>query len=168
MQRLIDSLEPLHELRIVVSLGPQHQLLTVPDHFSGAEYLPQTSILRHADAVITHGGNNTVTESIHFGCPMVVLPIFWDQHDNAQRVAECDLGIRLDTYGHDHDQLVAALSHLLGAQERHARLHATSKRLRQAPGTVRAAGAIERVASAAARSQRSQTAPAAGAPSPRR
>src|SRR5689334_8310773 len=65
MQRLIDSLEPLDELRAVVSLGPQHEVLRFPDRFSGAEYLPQTAVLRHADAVITHAGNNTVTESIH-------------------------------------------------------------------------------------------------------
>ena len=30
MQRLIDSLEPLRELRVVASLGPQHELLKVP------------------------------------------------------------------------------------------------------------------------------------------
>ena len=33
-----------------------------------------------------------------FGKPMVVLPIFWDQHDNAQRVDETGYGIRLPTY----------------------------------------------------------------------
>jgi MGT family glycosyltransferase len=147
MQGLIDSLQALDELRVVVSLGPQHELLTVPDHFSGAEYLPQTAILQHADAVITHAGNNTVTESIHFGCPMVALPIFWDQHDNAQRVAECDFGIRLDTYGHDPEQLAGALRRLLEARQLQARLAAISRRLQQAPGTVRAAEAVERVAS---------------------
>lgn len=147
MQRLIDSLEALQEVRIVVSLGPQHELLRVPDHFTGAEYLPQTAVLRHADAVITHGGNNTVTESVHFGCPMVVLPIFWDQHDNAQRVAECNFGVRLDTYGHEPEQLAAALKQLLGARDLRARLDAISKRLQHSPGTVSAAAAIERVAS---------------------
>jgi UDP:flavonoid glycosyltransferase YjiC (YdhE family) len=147
MQGLIDSLQPLEDLRVVVSLGPQHELLTLPDHFSGAEYLPQTAILRHADAVITHAGNNTVTESIHFGCPMVALPIFWDQHDNAQRVGECNFGIRLDTYGHDPDQLAVALRRLLDARELQARLAGISERLQRAPGTVRAAEAIERVAS---------------------
>ena len=160
MQRLIDSLEPLRELRVVASLGPQHELLKVPEHFSGAEYLPQTAVLRHADVVITHAGNNTVTESIHFGCPMVALPIFWDQHDNAQRVDECNFGIRLDTYGHEPDQLAAALRRLLEEREFRGRLAATSKRLQESPGTVRAAEAIERVASGAV----APAAPAASAP----
>jgi UDP:flavonoid glycosyltransferase YjiC (YdhE family) len=62
----------------------------------GAELVPQPAILPHVDLVVTHGGNNTVTEAFHHGKPMIVHPLFWDQHDNAQRMDETGFGIRAD------------------------------------------------------------------------
>ena len=106
MQKLVDSLADA-PYRVIVSKGPQHELLRLPDTMAGEEFLPQTSILPQVDAVITHGGNNTVTECFHFGKPMVVLPLFWDQYDNAQRVHETGFGLRLDTYGHAPEELLA-------------------------------------------------------------
>jgi UDP:flavonoid glycosyltransferase YjiC (YdhE family) len=97
--------------------------------------------------VITHGGNNTVTESLWFGKPMVVLPLFWDQYDNAQRMQETGFGRRLDTYGHEPEELTDAIDELLEDAELAGRLGKLSRRLQQNPGTVRAADLIERVAS---------------------
>jgi MGT family glycosyltransferase len=132
--------------RVIVSKGPQHDQFEVAPNMVGAEFLPQTSILPQVDLVITHGGNNTVTESLYFGKPMVVLPLFWDQYDNAQRVHETGLGVRLDTYGHTPEELTGAVDRLLGDEELKQRLAAISARLQDAPGTERAAELIEQVA----------------------
>jgi MGT family glycosyltransferase len=146
MQGLIDTLGTTRH-RVVVSMGPQHDQLTLADNMVGEEFLPQVSVLPHVDAVITHGGNNTVTECLYFGKPMILLPLFWDQYDNAQRMHETGLGLRLSTYGHEPAQLTQALDELLTAGERTQRLAAIAQRLQQQPGTERAAELIEACAS---------------------
>ena len=137
--------------RVIVSKGPQHDLFELAPNMAGAEFLPQTSILPQVDLVITHGGNNTVTESLYFGKPMVVLPLFWDQYDNAQRVHDTGFGVRLDTYGHTREQLTGAIDGLLAAESLRARLAAVSSRLQGAPGTERAATLIEQLANGESR-----------------
>lgn len=132
--------------RYVVSRGPRHDEYELADNMTGAEFLPQTSLLPHVDAVITHGGNNTVTECMWFGKPMLVLPIFWDQHDNAQRVHERRYGIRLPTYSLTRGALVTAVETLLGDAGLRGRVAAAGDRLRARPGTVAAADLIERAA----------------------
>jgi MGT family glycosyltransferase len=144
MRKLIDELAASPH-QVIVSMGPQHDQLTLAGNMTGAEFLPQTSILPQVDLVITHGGNNTVTEALYFGKPMVVLPLFWDQYDNAQRIDECGLGVRLDTYRHEPAELLGAVDRLLADRALAQRLAGISSGLRAAPGTVRAADLIEQL-----------------------
>jgi MGT family glycosyltransferase len=130
--------------RFIVSKGPQAEEFELAPNMVGAEFLPQTSILPLVDLVITHGGNNTVTESLFFGKPMVVLPIFWDQHDNAQRLDETGFGVRIDTYAHEPAELRDAIARLLDDGRLADRLAQTSRRLQAARGTELAADLIER------------------------
>jgi len=145
MQKLIDTLGRT-DYFVIVSMGPQHRELRLAPNMTGEELLPQPAILPQVDAVITHGGNNTVVESLHFGKPMIVLPLFWDQHDNAQRMQELGVGRRLDTYGHEPDELIDAIESLLADPHLPGRLSGISHRLQAAPGTARAADFIESLA----------------------
>ena len=112
MQRLVDVLAT-SEHRVIVSKGPLADRITLHDNQTGESFLPQPAILPQVDLVITHGGNNTVTESIHNGLPMVVLPLFWDQVDNAQRIEEIGFGRRLATYDFRDEELTDAIDELL-------------------------------------------------------
>jgi MGT family glycosyltransferase len=145
MENLVESLAKTPH-RYVVSKGPQHDAYELAPNMWGEEFLPQVSVLPHVDLVITHGGNNTVTECMHFGKPMVLLPIFWDQHDNAQRVDETGFGARLPTYSFTDDEIAGAIDRLLGDEDLRLRLGAASTRLQEDPGNVRAADLIERLA----------------------
>jgi UDP:flavonoid glycosyltransferase YjiC (YdhE family) len=145
MQHLVDSLATTRH-RVIVSMGPLADQLRLPDNMTGAAFLPQPAIIPQVDLVITHGGNNTVTESLHHGKPMVVLPLFWDQVDNAQRLAETGFGARLLAYEADGPALTGAIERLLADEPLRHRLAAVSSRLKANPGSVRAADLIERLA----------------------
>lgn len=145
MQRLVDVMGATRH-RVIVSKGPLADQIRLPASMSGAAFLPQPAILPKVDLVITHGGNNTVTEALHHGKPMVVLPLFWDQVDNAQRVQEMGYGVRLSTYGFFDEELTGAVDRLLADIGLRARLAAMSARIQGASGTKRAAALIEQVA----------------------
>ncbi|MFN8111974.1 MAG: glycosyltransferase [Solirubrobacterales bacterium] len=141
MRKLISELADA-PYRVVVSMGPQHAELELAPNMTGAEFLPQVSLLPEVDLIVTHGGNNTVTEGLHFGKPMVVLPLFWDQYDNAQRIDETGFGRRLDTYGHEGPELIGAIDGLLADEALAKRLEKVSSHLRGVRGTERAAELI--------------------------
>ena len=145
MRRLIDVLGRTPH-RYIVSKGPRHGEYELAPNMWGAELVPQTRVIPLVDLVITHGGNNTVTETFHFGKPMLLLPLFWDQHDNAQRVHETSHGVHLPTYSFEEKDLGAAIDRLLGDESLRHRMQAASKRLQARPGTRRAADLIEEVA----------------------
>ncbi|MEV0237072.1 glycosyltransferase [Nonomuraea sp. NPDC050786] len=144
MQRVIDVLATTPH-QYIVSKGPLHEEIKLADNMWGAEFLPQTKIIPLCDLVITHGGNNTTTEAMHFGKPMILLPLFWDQYDNAQRVDELGYGVRLSTYTFTDEDLKGAVERLLGDTELRARLAATGEEIRRRDGLRKAADLIEQL-----------------------
>ncbi|WP_353829289.1 glycosyltransferase [Agromyces sp. SYSU T0242] len=144
MKRVIDALAVL-PVHVIVSKGPLHDEFELAENMWGAEFLPQTKLLPLADLVITHGGNNTTTEAMHFGKPMILLPLFWDQYDNAQRVDEQGYGRRLDTYGFTADELREAVTGILADDALRARSEAAGAAIRARRGVARAAEIIAEV-----------------------
>lgn len=143
MQRLVDVLGKTRH-RFIVSKGPQADQITLADNMTGAQMLPQTKVIPQVDLVISHGGNNTVTETLHFGKPLVVLPLFWDQYENAQRIDELGFGIRLDTYGFADAELTDAVDRLLADTELRTKLDGIGAAIRARDGLRVGADAIER------------------------
>lgn len=142
MQRLIDVLATSRH-RVIVSLGPRAAELRLAPNMTGAATLPQTTVIPQVDLVITHGGNNTTTECLHFGKPMIVLPLFWDQYDNAQRVDELGFGVRLHTYDFTDEQLLGAVDRLVADTALRARLAAIGESVRGRDGLRLGAQVIE-------------------------
>jgi MGT family glycosyltransferase len=144
MQRLVDVLGTTRN-RFIVSKGPQADRINLADNMVGAQMLPQTKVIPQVDLVISHGGNNTVTESLHFGKPLIVLPLFWDQYENAQRIDELGFGVRLDTYAFADADLTDAVDRLLADTELRTRLAGIGSAIRARDGLRVGADVIERV-----------------------
>jgi MGT family glycosyltransferase len=144
MQRLVDVLGTTRH-RFIVSKGPQADRIALPENMVGAQMLPQTKVIPQVDLVISHGGNNTVTEALHFGKPLVVLPLFWDQYENAQRIDELGFGVRLDTYAFTDGELTGAVDRLLGDDGLRSRLAEMGAAIRARDGLRVGADVIERV-----------------------
>ena len=67
-----------------------------PANFLVQARVPQLELLPHLDAVVCHGGHNTVCETLSNGLPMVVIPIAYDQSYVAGRVVQVESGVRLN------------------------------------------------------------------------
>ena len=145
MRRVIEALKVM-PINVIVSKGPLHEEIELADNMWGAEFLPQTTLLPLVDLVITHGGNNTVTEAMHFGKPMVLLPLFWDQYDNAQRVHERGYGRRLSTYGFTTEELRSTMKELVYDTELRDRMERIGASIRERDGLRRAVDLLEEIA----------------------
>ena len=60
---------------------------------------------------------------------MIVLPLFGDQFDNAQRVHETGYGLRLEPYKFTEPELIGGIDLLLNDKELNHKLQQASKRI---------------------------------------
>jgi len=69
--------------KVVMSVGTKTDINAfekIPDNFILRNYVPQLEILKKADVFISHGGLNSVTESLYYGVPVIAIPMVNDQH----------------------------------------------------------------------------------------
>ena len=110
-QVAIDALADLGDELQVVMAAPARE--KAPPHILLAGHVPQLALLPHMTAVVSHGGHNTVCESLAHGLPLVVTPIRDDQSIIARQVADAGAGIRLRFARLNAAQLRAAVRAVL-------------------------------------------------------
>ncbi|MGW6685071.1 glycosyltransferase, partial [Streptomyces sp. NPDC054961] len=79
----------------LVLVAPGALVGAVPSNVLLRERVPQLELLPHLDAVVCHGGHNTVCEALAHGLPLVVAPIRDDQPIVARQVALAGAGVRV-------------------------------------------------------------------------
>jgi MGT family glycosyltransferase len=79
----------------VILAAPPDQVPNPPANFLVRARVPQLALLPRVQAVVSHGGHNTVCESLANGLPLVITPIRDDQPVVANQVVAAGAGLRL-------------------------------------------------------------------------
>ncbi|MFC6083617.1 glycosyltransferase [Sphaerisporangium aureirubrum] len=111
--------------QVIASVGDLAEELALPGDVLTAPYLPQREVLERADVFITHGGYNSVAESIRAATPMLVIPLAVDQPVQAYFVGRAGFGTALEPAGVTEQAVAGAVTDLLDpARDYRARLRA--------------------------------------------
>jgi zeaxanthin glucosyltransferase len=135
-------------VRVAIAVGSTDaaDLGPIPDSWLVRSFLPQVTLLGHAALAVTHGGNNSVTEAMTAGVPLLVLPFSTDQFAGAAALDTAGFGFSLDPNTATSAELRQAAAALLelGGEPR-ARLAALSASLTDDAGPQRAYAALQAV-----------------------
>ncbi len=132
-------------VRVVMSIGsrvPATALGELPANITVAPVVPQLEVLQRASAFVTHGGMNSVSESLGLGVPMVMVPQMGEQELVSRRVEQLGAGVYLANADVSPERLRQGVRWLLAEsrfREQAARIGAT---LLSAGGTVKAASLV--------------------------
>jgi len=120
LARVTEALRGL-DVRVALATGSTHadELGTIPDNWLVRGFLPQVRLLEHSALAVSHGGNNSVTESMTAGVPMLLLPFSTDQFAGAAAIAAVGFGEALDPNGASASELRAAAERILSAYGTH-------------------------------------------------
>lgn len=119
IEKLLEFLDNIgHEMKnftIIVSLGNNLILKNkwIYKNLVGLNFVNQIDLLNYADIFITHGGINSIKESINSKCPMLVIPLEGDQVGNASKVVLLNLGCKLSYSELNKESLINCISKLL-------------------------------------------------------
>lgn len=146
LQRITDALQMLG-WNAVVATGATDPLTlgALPPGWIVRERLPQVAALEACDIVVCHGGNNTVTEALTAGLPVLSAPFSTDQFAGAEDLRRAGLGEAIDPAATTAGEIAAALASLLRGDAAH---HAAmlGAHLRRSPGAELAADVVETAA----------------------
>jgi MGT family glycosyltransferase len=134
------------DLQLLISLGGGQDpalLADLPGDPIVVGYAPQLDLIRQAALTISHGGLNTVLESLAWGVPMVVLPVTYDQPGVGARVECAGAGRSIPVARLTLERLRAAVHTVLHDQAYRVRAGLLRSSIEAAYGLNRAADLIE-------------------------
>jgi glycosyltransferase, MGT family len=133
------------DIEVIMSIGTnvsEASLGQAPANFVVRAHVPQLEVLGRASAFVTHGGMNSVSESLFQGVPVVVIPQMGEQEVVGRRVEEVGAGIYLAKQDVSAEKLRESVARLLTDGRFREEAAVLRESFRTAGGVARAADAI--------------------------
>jgi UDP:flavonoid glycosyltransferase YjiC (YdhE family) len=139
-------------VRVLLTVGRDldlDALPSAPDNVQVERWVPQQDVLGHTAAAVVHGGSGSTLGALAAGVPLVVVPLFADQPQNARRVAEVGAGLAVEPAREDPEATVAplreAIERVLAEPAYRERARALAEELRREPSVDEAVPLLERL-----------------------
>jgi UDP:flavonoid glycosyltransferase YjiC (YdhE family) len=138
------STEPVNLIMTVgrsmdpLQFGPQ------PDHVRIEQYIPQTLLLPHCDALIFHGGYNSLQSAFWHGLPMVIIPQgAGDNLPTGWRCAAVGAGMLVEGTPPQPEAIRAAVKTILELPDYRARSQEFQREIKELPSLAEAVRRLE-------------------------
>lgn len=131
--------------KFIISKGFRGDFLDLADNMWGENYFDQIQVLQMVDLVITHGGNNSLMEILYYAKPLIVIPYFFDQYDNAQRVVDKNIGYRINLWELSEERLLDCIEKTLKDVDMHNRIKEISQSMKDSDSGTQAVEMIEKI-----------------------
>jgi UDP:flavonoid glycosyltransferase YjiC (YdhE family) len=146
----VAACEELGARGLLLSKYPNVIPARLPPQVRHCTFAPFRQLLPLCGAVVHHGGVGTTAAALEAGCPQLVVPLAWDQPDNAARVAELGAGLALASRRRSSEHMSRALARLM-TPEFGNRCRAVASQASGEDGLERAAGLVEQLSGTARR-----------------
>jgi MGT family glycosyltransferase len=134
-------------------------LRPIPPNARVEQWIAHSHLLPRADVVVTTGGAGTVLGALAAGLPLVVVPTAWDQPENAWRVVEAGVGLRVPPRHCTPARIRASVERVLGDPSFRENARRLGRELAGHRGAAEGAELLERLAPATAAASTRQPEP---------
>lgn len=109
----LKACEKLNARGLLLTKYPKVLPPHLPAQVRHCAFAPFRQLFPRCAAIVHHGGVGTTAAALAAGCPQLILPLAWDQPDNARRVARMGAGLSLGSRYRTSGHLSSALAKLM-------------------------------------------------------
>jgi rhamnosyltransferase subunit B len=142
----MEAAQRLGQRAILLTGTPPGSLGAVPPTVKAFNYLPYSAVFPRALAIVHSGGIGTLAQALAAGRPQLIVPVAFDQPDNARRAVKLGVARSIPFGKTSADALVRELGRLLAAPDFGPRARAIGEEVTREEGARAACEALERAA----------------------